>query len=256
MRNRAYFFSIEYVYLQLRGERSRELNRLLSYWLSLPKVALHLHKVEGFWTLSCRWTRPIQSPTVAVARVAGNRQLSIEMNGIVSLCRWVSLVVWTGLQLGALESAAFFFFRWHAVVAMQTRRDWNVSPSIIFHNNIMVVWQFNLVKKINTRSTVGSPAPPPLWLVGLTRKWHWWVQRFIQRKNAGTLSVSAKKTLSARHAPGVLKNAALPFRTIEKIRQPQEKKTLWWTRGLRITYMDSHFPFNARYNVITYVMSY
>ncbi len=34
---------------------------------------------------------------VAIARVAGNRQLSIEMNGIVSLCRWVSLVVWTGL---------------------------------------------------------------------------------------------------------------------------------------------------------------
>ncbi len=32
-----------------------------------------------------RWTRPIRSPTVVVARVAGNRQLSIEMNGIVSL---------------------------------------------------------------------------------------------------------------------------------------------------------------------------
>ncbi len=29
----------------------------------------------------------------AVALVAGNRQLSIEMNGIVSLCRCVSLVV-------------------------------------------------------------------------------------------------------------------------------------------------------------------
>ncbi len=61
------FFPIEYVYLPLRGERSLELNRLLSYWLSLPKVALHLHKVEGFWTLSRRWTRPIRSPTVAIA---------------------------------------------------------------------------------------------------------------------------------------------------------------------------------------------
>ncbi len=68
MRNRAYFFSIAYVYLLLRGERSRELNRLLSYWLSLPKVALHLHKVEVFGTLSRRWTRPIRSPTVTIAR--------------------------------------------------------------------------------------------------------------------------------------------------------------------------------------------
>ncbi len=48
MRNRAYFFSIEYVYLPLRGERSRKLNRLLSYWRLLQNVALHLHKVEGF----------------------------------------------------------------------------------------------------------------------------------------------------------------------------------------------------------------
>ncbi len=39
--------------------------------------------------------------SLAVARVAGNRQLSIEMNGIVSLCRWVSLVVWTGLDKAA-----------------------------------------------------------------------------------------------------------------------------------------------------------
>ncbi len=76
MRNRAYFFSIAYVYLLLRGERSRELNRLLSYWLSLPKVALHLHKVEGFWTLSRRWTRPIRSPTVAIARCRSCRRKS------------------------------------------------------------------------------------------------------------------------------------------------------------------------------------
>ncbi len=76
MRNRAYFLSIAYVYLLLRGERSRELNRLLSYWLSLPKVALHLHKVEGFWTLSRRWTRPIRSPTVAIARCRSCRRKS------------------------------------------------------------------------------------------------------------------------------------------------------------------------------------
>ncbi len=41
MRNRAFFyFFTAYVYLRLRGEQS--------YWLLLPKVALHLHKVEGF----------------------------------------------------------------------------------------------------------------------------------------------------------------------------------------------------------------
>ncbi len=85
MRNRACFFSIAYVYLRLRGKPSHELNRLLFYWLSLPKVALHLHTFEGLWTLSRRWTHPIQSPTVAIARVAVNRQLSIEINGIASL---------------------------------------------------------------------------------------------------------------------------------------------------------------------------
>ncbi len=43
----------------------------------------------------------------AVALVAGNRQLSIEINGIVSLCRCVSLVVWTGLD--AFESLLRYF---------------------------------------------------------------------------------------------------------------------------------------------------
>ncbi len=76
------------VYLLLRGERSRELNRLLSYWLSLPKVALHLHNVKGLWTLSHHWTRPIRSLLLSVAHVTGNRQLFIEMNEIV---------VWMGL---------------------------------------------------------------------------------------------------------------------------------------------------------------
>lgn len=37
-------------------------------------------------------------PNITVPCVAGNWQLSIAMNGIVSLCRSVSLVVWTGLQ--------------------------------------------------------------------------------------------------------------------------------------------------------------
>ncbi len=32
--------------ISIAGEQSHELNRLLSYWLLLPKVALHLHKVE------------------------------------------------------------------------------------------------------------------------------------------------------------------------------------------------------------------
>lgn len=32
------------------------------------KVALHLHKVEGFSALSRCWTRPIRLPMVAVAR--------------------------------------------------------------------------------------------------------------------------------------------------------------------------------------------
>ncbi len=58
--------SIGYVYLQLRGEQSHKLYRLLSYWLSLPKVTLHLHKVEGFWALSRCWTCHIRSPTVAI----------------------------------------------------------------------------------------------------------------------------------------------------------------------------------------------
>ncbi len=30
------------------------------------------------------------------------------------------------------------------------------------------------------------------------------------------------------------KNVTLPFRTIEKIRQHREKKTLWWTRRLSL----------------------
>ncbi len=43
-------------------------------------------------------------------------------------------------------------------------------------------------------------------------------------------SSKKKKTLSARQAPGILKNVALPFRTIEKIRQPREKNSLVDTR--------------------------
>ncbi len=113
MRNRAYFFPIEYVYLPLRGERSRELNRLLSYWLSLPKVALHLHKVEGFWTLSRRWTRPIQSPTVAIARCRSCRRKSPALHWNEWDRVALSLVVWTGLKAvikrSMIDSRIFLF---------------------------------------------------------------------------------------------------------------------------------------------------
>ncbi len=105
----------------------------------------------------------------------------------------------------------------------ETRRKINISPSIIFHNIIKVVRQFDLVKKINTlrqailtslllfgHSTVGSPAPPPLWLVR-------WLEsdrdeRSVLSKveHSSTLgaekkTLGAKKMPSARHAPGVWK---------------------------------------------------
>ncbi len=32
--------------LSIAGEQSHELNRLLSYWLLLPKIALHLHNLK------------------------------------------------------------------------------------------------------------------------------------------------------------------------------------------------------------------
>ncbi len=88
MRNRSFFFSIAYVW---------EENDHMSSTVFFP--------------IGCRWTRPIWSPTVAIARVAGNHQLSIEMNGIVTLCRCMSLVVWTGVNEEAkwpwpLESVA------------------------------------------------------------------------------------------------------------------------------------------------------
>ncbi len=64
------------------------------------------------WMGSCRFVAsldtPHPSPMVAVARVAGNLQLSIEMNGIVSLCRWVSLVVWTGLKSISIKKSYWF----------------------------------------------------------------------------------------------------------------------------------------------------
>ncbi len=74
----------------------------------------------------------------------------------------------------------------------------------------MVVRQFNLVKKIC------------IWLVG-------WLESDSDEHSILSKvehSSNEKKniwTLRARHAPGILKNAALPFRTIEKIRQPREK---------------------------------
>ncbi len=47
---------------------------------------------------------PLDTPhpvTIAVVRVAGNRQLFIEMNEIVSLYRCMSLVVWTGFNIAS-----------------------------------------------------------------------------------------------------------------------------------------------------------
>ncbi len=120
--------SIAYVYLRLRGEQSHELYRLLSNWLSLPKVTLHFQKVEGFWTWSRRWSRPIQTPrslSLTVARVAGNRQLSIEINGIVSLCHCVSLVVWTGLS----ERQIIVLLAEKCWDDFQTHHE-NISPNI------------------------------------------------------------------------------------------------------------------------------
>lgn len=72
---------------------------LHSYWLSLPKVALHFCIKLNISQL-CRiaGNTYILLPNITVPCVAGNWQLSIAMNGIVSLCRSVSLVVWTGLQ--------------------------------------------------------------------------------------------------------------------------------------------------------------
>lgn len=55
---------------------------------TLTKVALHLHKVKHISTLSRRWTHGH----------CLNHQLSLKMNGVMSLCRCVSLAVWTQLR--------------------------------------------------------------------------------------------------------------------------------------------------------------
>ncbi len=48
------------------------------------------------------------------------------------------------------------------------------------------------------------------------------LQLSAPRKKKTARTLSAKK--DAQHTPGILKNPALPFRTIEKIHQPLEKK--------------------------------
>ncbi len=56
-----------------------------------------------------------RSLSLAVARVAGNRQLSIEMNGIVSLCRCVSLKAPFTLQATLSDKATrSHSFQWRA----------------------------------------------------------------------------------------------------------------------------------------------
>ncbi len=81
-------YSFAYVYLQLRGEQSHKLYHFLSYWLSLPKFALHLHKVVGFCTLGCCWTRPIRSLSLVSPEIAS---YPLKWMG---LCHYLSLVVW------------------------------------------------------------------------------------------------------------------------------------------------------------------
>ncbi len=79
--------------------------------------------------------------------------------------------------LWMFESAARFFsvemlwLLWFET--WQMRRKINVSPSIIFQTNIKVVKKINTLRQailtsplLFGRSTVGSPGPPPLWLVG------------------------------------------------------------------------------------------
>ncbi len=109
MRNSLLFIPIAYVYLRLRGERSHELNRLLFYWLSLPKVALRLHKVEGFWNLSRHWTRPIRSSVVVIARCCLCRRKSPALHwnewDRVALSLRVTCSVNRGFILGCQNAA-------------------------------------------------------------------------------------------------------------------------------------------------------
>lgn len=62
------------------------------YWLSLPKVAVHLYKVKHLSTLSRHWTCP--HPVInghCLSPEVGSSPL--KMNGIQSFCHCVSLVV-------------------------------------------------------------------------------------------------------------------------------------------------------------------
>ncbi len=80
---RSLLFFIAYVYLRLRGERSRELNRLLF----LLAVAPESRSSFAIKLKDSKLVASLDTPhLVAIARVAGNCRLSIEMNGIVSIC--------------------------------------------------------------------------------------------------------------------------------------------------------------------------
>ncbi len=121
----------------------------------------------------------------------------------------------------------------------ETRRKINVSPSIIFHNIIKVVRQFDLVKKINTlrqailtslllfgRSTVGSPAPPPLWLV----RWlesdrdERSVLSKVEHSSTRRREKNARREKDAQRSARSWRLKKKPFRTIEKICQSRGKK--------------------------------
>ncbi len=74
-----------------------------------------------------------RSLSLAVARVAGNRQLSIEINGIVSLCRWVSLVVWTGLK--TLTLCCLRFLKQFDIATVAQPIEWVWGGAICLQTN-------------------------------------------------------------------------------------------------------------------------
>ncbi len=102
MRNWAYFFPLSvFIYSWEENDhlsssvffpigcRSRK-----SFFICIKLKDSELCHVAGHTTFGHQ-----RSLSLAVAPVAGSHQLSIDMNGIVSLCRWVSLVVWRGLKM-------------------------------------------------------------------------------------------------------------------------------------------------------------
>ncbi len=76
---------------------------LHSYWLSLAKFAVHLHKVEQSLTFVA-WHAHIPSPKVTFALVAGSRQLSIENE-------WDHIALTLCVAGGVNGALSVFFFQ-------------------------------------------------------------------------------------------------------------------------------------------------